>query len=123
MKQLSVILYFIAVVIIGALGDALYDTGVKVWAHSLEVLWGAMLLFAFPIFKPSSWIAFVVALIAWNVVGFDTLYNLFAGLEWNYIGTTSLWDRFFSNYPYQGLLWVKGIFLILAVSLPIKYCK
>ncbi len=123
MKRALIILYLVACVIIGALGDALYDEGIKVWAHSIEVLWGAMLLFAFPILKPHNWKAFVAALIAWNVVLFDTAYNLFRHLPIDYIGSTSLWDKFFSNYPIQGLLWVKFIFLILAVSLHIKYLK
>ena len=123
MKPYLIILYFIAFVVLSALSDALSDEYYKVWAHGLEVGCKGMLVFSVIIFKPKKWIPFVIALVAWNAVLFDTSYNLFRGLPWNFIGSTSLWDIFFSNYPIVGLIIVKTLCLALAVHLPIKYLK
>ena len=123
MKRYLIILYLIAFVVLSALSDALYNDGVKVWAHSLEVIWKGMLVFSIPIFKPAKWWIFIIALVCWNIIGFDYFYNLFAGLEWDYIGSTSLWDKFHKMYPGVGLIWLRGIVLALVVSLHVKYLK
>jgi len=123
MKRYLIILYLIAFVVLSALSDALYNDGAKVWAHALEVIWKGMLIFSIPIFKPQKWWIFIIALVCWNVVLFDISYNLFAGLEWNYIGSTSLWDKLFSLWPTHGFYWMKGIVLALVISFHVKYLK
>lgn len=123
MKRYLIILYFIAFVVLSALSDALFNEGAKVWAHSLEVVWKAMLIFSIPIFKPKKWLIFIAALVCWNIILFDVSYNLFAGLEWDYVGSTSLWDKFHSMYPGVALVWLRGIVLALVVSFHVKYLK
>ena len=120
MKRYLIILYFILFVVLSALSDAIDN---KMWAHSLEVIWKGMLIFAIPIFKPKKWLIFIGVLVCWNVIGFDLLYNLFSGLEWDYIGSTSLWDKFHSMYPSFALVWLRGIVLALVVSLHWRYLK
>ena len=122
MKPYLIILYFIACITVGATADGLMDDGFKLWGHILGAI-EVLLLLSGVIIKPKSWAAFIVAYIAWRVVGFDLMYNLVRGLPYDYIGTTGLWDMFFSKYPSHGLFWLRGIFLILAVYLPVRYLK
>ena len=127
MKPYLVILYLIICVVLGASADALYFDGNKLLSHSLGSLETGLLLMGALVFKleRKHWLAFIVSYVTWRIVGFDITYNLVAGLPWNHIGTTSLWDKFFSKYAIDGWIWVKFIALILAVSTPIKYitCK
>jgi hypothetical protein len=55
-----------------------------------------------------TWIAVYVCM---RIAGFDYLYNLFAGLPWDFHGTTSLWDRFLGSHPEHGIVFAKSIFL------------
>ena len=122
MKPYIYILYFIACIVIGASADGLMDDGFKLWGH---ILWAleVLLLLGGVILKPRSWVAFIVAYICWRVVGFDMVYALVRGLPIDYLGRTGLWDMFFSQYPSHGMFFMRGIFLILAVHLPIRYLK
>jgi hypothetical protein len=122
MKPYIYILYFIACIVIGASADGLMDDGFKLWGHILGAL-EILLLLGGVILKPRSWAAFIVAYVCWRVVGFDITYNLVRGFPITYVGTTGLWDMFFSKYEPSGLIWMRGIFLILAIHIPFRYLK
>jgi len=121
MKPYLIISYIILCLVIGAWADALFDSGVKLWAHSLGALEILLLLSGAFVFnlRRKDWVVFIVTFILWRVVGFDYLYNLFRGLEWDYIGSTSNWDLFLSKQ--QGIIFGRIIFLIGAIFIPIQY--
>jgi len=123
MRPYLIILYFIVCVIIGAVGDAFFDSSLKIWAHGLDAVEVGLLLSAALIFKPKHWLPFLLTYICWRIVFFDIAYNLSTGLPWDYLGNTSLWDRILSKYPVHGLYFTKGIFAILGVSLPTRYLQ
>jgi len=125
MRPYLIILYFIACIFLGATSDALFDDGMKLWAHGLGALEVGLLLSGAFIFKLNIKHAapFLISYIAFRIVGYDFTYNLLRGLPINYLGNTSIWDRFFSKYPIQGLWFARAIFLTLGISLTTRYLK
>jgi hypothetical protein len=124
MRPYLIILYFIVCVIIGAVGDAFFDNSLKLYAHGLDAIEVGLLLSAGLIFKPDKkWWAFLIVYLCMRIMFFDISYNLSCGLPWDYIGNTSLWDKWFSRYPVHGLYFTKGIFFILGISISTRYLK
>ena len=124
-KPYLIISYFITCIALAALSDAMLDFGRKVLAHSVEA-GGLLILISGPfIFKLERrhWLAYVLAFAFWRVVGFDYLYNLFAGLPWDFHGSTSIWDRILSKQPEHGILFGRIVFLLAAISIPFRYLK
>ena len=119
MKPYLIILYFIACIAVGASADALGgDMG-----HYLEPLEILMCLSGALIFKPQRWWAFLISYVSFRIVGFDIIHNLVSGEVWNYIGSVGYWDKFFGHYPPSGLIWLRGIFLLLGGSITLRYLK
>ena len=122
MRPYYIIGYLIATVLIAATGDALFDSGAKIWGHSLEAV-EVLLLISGPFifqFKRRDWWAYVITLVAFRIAFFDYTYNLVRGLPLTFIGHTSWWDIIISKQYPSGLLFGRIIFLILGVALPIK---
>ena len=122
MKRVLIILYFIICITLMALSDAFDLNGLKLWAHGIEAFWILFLISGPFIFKLNRkhWIAFVLSLAFWRIAGFDYLYNLFAGLPWDFHGTTSSWDIFLSKQPEFGIVFGRIIFLTAAIFVPIR---
>lgn len=122
MRPFLIIGYLIACVVIAATGDGLFDSGVKVWGHTLEAFEVLALISGPFIFKlkQRDWWAYVIALIAFRIAFFDYTYNLIRGLPWDFVGHTSWWDIIISKQYPHGLLFGRVIFLILGIALPIK---
>ena len=125
MKPYLIILYIILCIAVTALTDALNFLDFGTWAHTANAA-GILLLISGPfIFKLERrhWVAYIVAFAFWRVVGFDYLFNLFAGLPWDYIGVVSFWDKVLSKVPPHGLIFIRAVFMIAAVAIPLQYMK
>ena len=119
MKPYLIILYFIACITVGATADGLAtDLG-----HDLEAVEILLCLSGALIFKPEKWWAYLISYVSFRIVGFDIIHNLVAGQAWDYIGSVGIWDKFFGHYPPSGLIWLRGIFLALGVSITTRYLK
>jgi len=125
MKPYLVILYLMACVIVGASGDGLMDDGAKLWGHGLNALETALLISGAFVFNLNrkQWLAFIVAYVAFRIVGFDYAYNLSRGLPWDFIGFTSGWDLFLKKQLPSGVLFGRALFLILGVSVSLRNFK
>jgi hypothetical protein len=109
---------FVILVIINALEDGFRDSNKKVLAHLFNGLhiagWIAMMYFDF------SWV-FVLKYVLIRFALFDVTYNLIRGNKIFYIGTTSLYDKFWrwlehKKIPINHLLfWTKLISLLIAL--------
>lgn len=123
MKPYLIILFIIFTIAVTALADAFAFLYFGTWAHLTKAA-GYLLLISGPfIFRLERrhWLAYVLAFTFWRVVGFDYLFNLFAGLPWNYIGVVSFWDKFLAMVPQHGIIFGRVIFMIAAVSIPLRY--
>ena len=122
MKPYLVILYLIACVVLGASADAYFDVGHKLLGHTLGAVEVVVLISGSFVFNLNrrKWIPFLLAYVFWRVVGYDYLYNLFSGLPWNYIGNTSFWDITIAKVLPSGLIWIRAVFLVAAVFVPIR---
>lgn len=133
MKPYLLILYLIALVVIGAAGDGLNNTGVQTWGHlfeAIEILAALLLVFLTVVGrweKVDTWREFLLLLGAYiciRVAGFDYIYNLVAGNDWDYVCVgegCNWWDQLLSNWNPGGLAFSRSIFLITGISFPIKY--
>lgn len=123
MKRYLIILYFIVCVVLMAISEAFNDTGVKLWAHRIELFYILCLISGPFLFKLQGWqnmAIFIISLVLWRIVGFDYIYNLFAGHPWNYHGTVKLWDSVLSRIPEHGIVFCRIIFLTAAIFVPIQ---
>lgn len=122
LKPYMIILYMIATVIIFALGDGLFDKGLKLWGHAIQAFSIVVCLSGPVIFKIAlkklPWWIFILA--CWHVVLFDYSYNYFHGLPWNFIGHTSIWDLFMAKQLPSGVIVGRALFLVLGIAIPIK---
>ena len=119
MKPYLIILYLILLVALGATADALGG----VIGHALgAVEVGGLLVGGLVLnIKRSDVFALLAAYVCFRIVGFDYIYNAVAGLPLIYHGESSLWDGFLSQFPNHGILFARAIFLIVGVSIPIKF--
>jgi hypothetical protein len=111
-------------VIVGATADGLYLA--KIWGHNLEVIEIGLLISIVFVFKFSGWREWLLLVLSYTFIRvglFDLFHNIAAQLPLDYFGSTSWWDMFFSQFPIAGVIFAKSIFLIVGVSLPIKYLK
>ena len=125
MRALIIILYLFTCVIIGATADALFDEGIKVWAHAVDALETGLIISGAFLFKLQrrDWLAFIIAYICWRIVGFDYTYNLVRDLPLSYIGGTGWWDMLLAQWIPGGVLFGRFIFLLAAVAIPFKHLK
>jgi len=125
LRPYLIILYLLACVILLALGDGLFDKGLKLLGHpiqafSLVVCIAGPVLFGVSLRKLTWW---VIALACWHIVAFDYSYNLINGLPWNFVGGTSIWDLFVAKQLPSGVIWGRVIFLLLGTFIPIRELK
>jgi hypothetical protein len=110
-----IVALYVLSIISDAVGDAFRDSK-KVYSHIFQALAIAFLL-CVPFF-PFEWYM-LIGYGCLRIALFDYAYNLARGLELNYIGNTSLWDKFLKklNPPNTYLLRIValliGVFLIL----------
>ena len=117
MTALLLILYIIACISAGAIADGLNDTKRKKVGHLIEAIEIALALVGATIFSvtPDTLIAYVSVYIGLRIAFFDIIYNITSGRPILSMGSSNLWDRFFSKYPPVGVIFMRVIFLSLAV--------
>lgn len=123
MTAIFLILYLIACISAGSIGDALNDTGKKNAGHLLEAAEMALALLGATIFgvTTETLIAYLSVYIGLRIALFDILYNVAAKRPILSMGTSNIWDRFFSKYPPVGVMFMRVIFLSLAIGLSFKF--
>ena len=117
MKALNISLVVLAV-ILGATADGFNERGRKTLGHALEAAEKVALLCA-GLFS-GTWLV-LVSYVAFRVALFDIIRNLSKGDPIFYLGTSSIWDRFFRQYPIFGVTFMRVIFLTLAISVSLRY--
>jgi len=125
MKPYLIILYLIALVAIGAAGDALNDEGIKTFGHLLRAFEIALLILAGGIFKLElkPLIIFLIAYICFRIVGFDYIYNWIRDIPLLEMGTSNWWDKALAKQLPMGVVFGRFIFLIVGISIPFKYLR
>jgi len=122
MKRLLIVLYLVTAVVVGAIADGLFDEGLKIWGHTLGAVEVCLLLsgaFVFDL-RRRDWFAFAAAYVCLRIAGFDYVYNLVRGLPILEVGSTSAWDNVISLFPPHGLVFVRSIFLVVGIFIPIN---
>ena len=123
MIAIFIISYLIACISAGAIGDALNDKGKQNAGHIVIALEALLALVGATIFSvtPDTLIAYVSVYIGLRIAFFDIIYNITSGRPILSMGSSNLWDRFFSKYPPVGVIFMRVIFLSLAVGLSFKF--
>jgi len=68
----------------------------------------------------SDWGWYVSSHILLRMGSFDHFYNMARGLPFNYIGSTSYWDKFWSNSPPSWKLMYQSLYFTVGFVIPIK---
>ena len=125
MREALIILYLIACVAAGAIADGLNEKGKTMWGHPVEALSLALILIGpFIFFREIDFglgILWLISYTSWRIVLFDMIHNLVKGQPILYLGDSNIWDRFFKKQLPQGVIWMRLIFLIPAISIPFNY--
>ena len=112
-------------IILDAMADGLRDDGNKEWSHALEA--GSIgLLLASPFiidYDKSKWGWYVASYVTLRISLFDPTYNLTRGLGWNYVGTTSGWDKGLQKVPDHFMNFSRGVSFVIGISIPINELK
>jgi len=119
------LLVMISSLITGALGDGWNDKGKKTIGHAFkaaEVTILAMspfILYRFG-FDLSDWAMYGASYIALRIALFDPIRNLARGQKITFVGTSNLWDKVIKHIPGHGMLFIRGICLMIGSLLPFK---
>lgn len=121
-RKWLIILYFIGCVVCGAASDALSDGGMKVLGHLVNATEILLLLAGAVGFRIQlkELVPFIATYVAFRIVFFDPVYNVIRGLPLFYLGSTGLWDKFLSKFPAHGVTFMRVIFLMVGIAIPIK---
>jgi len=123
MREFMFILYYVVCVIIGAVADGVRDEGMLFLAHGLAAVEiGLLLMSPFALnLRMRDWWIVLLSYVFYRVAFFDYTYNITRGLDLFYVGESSFWDILIKKQYPVGLLWGRGVFLLVGISLPIKY--
>ena len=121
---MKILVLFLIAVIFDAIGDALNDSHHKGIGHLLQAIVIGLLLMS-PFFIDialNSWGWYLASYICLRIALFDPIYNITRGLKWNYIGSTSLWDkaRMAVMSPAGMEIFARVIFLIAGIGIIIN---
>jgi len=119
---MKIIILFLVVIIFDAVGDALNDSKHKGIGHLLQATVIGLLLMSPFFIVTTLWAWYLSSYICLRIALFDPIYNITRGLKWNYIGTTSLWDKLRRLFmaPAGMELFGRLIFLIAGISMIIN---
>ena len=115
--------YLILTVLIGAAADALNSTGGQKLGHILNPIETLLCLVGATIFhvEYNTLIAYVSVYIGLRIALFDITFNIVAQRPILSQEGDNYWDKFFSKYPPQGIIFMRTIFLALAIGLSFKF--
>jgi len=125
MKPYLIILYLLLTVIIGASGDALFDTGDKLWGHGFKALEVALLIsgMALSQLERKHLLVFLISYICLRIGFFDYTWGFVSGEGLLYIGSTSIWDKVVTMVLPMGMIFIRLLFTCLGIGLAIRYLK
>ena len=117
-----ILICYILSIFCKASGDALSQTGRKLWGHPLQLMSSVMLVALFIlalIFRPEydnrQIVLIALSYFALRFFLFDYIWNLFAGMPLIYIGTTSLYDKLLRRIHPAMVNLMKFVFGALAI--------
>jgi hypothetical protein len=109
-----------------ALTDALFFKGDKSLSKIVEEI-SVLILFCLPLLYPKNppfkfLLNIMLTYIFLRIALFDVFFNIFAGLDVYYLGSTDIWNRLLSNIGLHFILfWTyKAFFVFLVVIIWIK---
>ena len=94
------------------------------WGHAVRAAGiGTLLTIPLVIDEKKDVLPFLGSYLFIRAATFDPIYNAVRGVEWNYHGETSYWDKGWNavNMPPDGEAWVRSISLVLGVAIQINY--
>ena len=111
-------------IILEAIGDAKYDSGLK-YQGKLYQAASVGLLVASPFIlniDRKKWGWYFASYLSFRIAIFDPVYNTSRDLPIEYRGSTSAWERGLQKFnpPKGAQLWGRSMFLMLAISIPIN---
>jgi len=112
-KPLSIILIFLLCEL-EAVYEGLEFRGQKTIAKSVQVIWLLDAFFIWKFVEFNWWLVLIYVLL--RITLFGITFNLSAGLKWNFIGTTSWYDRYLAKYFMLAPIWWGAIYgLIISI--------
>jgi hypothetical protein len=113
-------------IVLNAVGDGLNNDNHKTAGHICNA--GSIgLLVASPLiidYNRKKWYVYALTYTSLRISLFDPVYNSTRGLPLNYIGSTSLWDKYLGVFkPSDGFLFGRGCIFIFSVTFPIQELK
>ena len=116
---------FTTSIVLGGIGDALNDDGMKPYGHACDAL-SIGLLVASPFLldiDKSNWASYILSYTFIRFALFDASYNLTRGLPVGYVGNSCLTDKALraTASPDSWIIGAKSISLVIGFSIPIKY--
>ncbi len=118
-----ILILFLSNILLWSVGDGLNDNGRrKTLGHLLRALSFLPVLLS-PFFIVTPYIGWYLAsYILIRMALFDAGYNLTRGLPIAFVGTTSLWDRFWRmvSAPASWIIAAKIIFLLVGIAILFK---
>jgi len=122
-RYILIISYLVLLVVIGAIGDGLNNSGETDWGHLINALEIALLFICARSLQIITWRGTLLLLLSYAFIRaglFDQIRNLVAGQEFFYFGGKNWWDKFFVMMPPFGVVTFKIVFLMVGVALPIR---
>ena len=123
---MRILILYIVSIILAAVADGCMDSGVKMVGHSAETISVlALLLVPFIQKYRGGWGWYIAAYLCLRVGMFDIVYNLAAGQEVFYHGSTSIWDISISFFkpPIGAEIFGRAVFLFAGIMIPIQQIK
>ena len=130
-KTISTLAIQVGSVALNAVGDALLDRGryegnqnMMAWGHVARAGSIATLLTVpLVIDDKKDFLPFIGSYIFIRAATFDPIYNSVRGVDWNYHGNTSYWDRAWNKakMPPHGEAWIRTWALTVGFAIQINY--
>lgn len=121
-KAGTVIALFTTSIALNAIGDGLNNNNKKTAGHIYNALSIGTLL-ALPLLtdvNKDKWYIYLLSYTLIRMSIFDPIYNQTRELDINYIGNTSITDKFWRQWPNGPGLFGRSVFMTVGVSLPLN---
>lgn len=122
-ESVKVIGLYTTAIVLNAVGDGLNDSGSKTWGHTCNAVSIGSLLMS-PVLldmNKDNWGYYLLSYVSLRISFFDYTYNATRGLGLDYIGNSSLSDKFLQGTkpPPQFILFGRSLTFIVGISTPI----
>jgi hypothetical protein len=111
-------------IVFNAMGDGFKDSGRKELGHFCNAVSISFLVIS-PFlmdYQKDKWWAYPITYGFLRIAYFDWTYNASRGLPYNYIGNSSIWDKYFMQQikPPDGFAAGRGVAFIIGISVPLN---